>query len=143
MRRVRISLLIFFCVLCLSACTTYKMSSDSLKEQLGKIDKQNVRKVYDFRLGILTALARGRQFNNGLTEIQCYDNHNNPTFLYVNPTTQIRITENNGKRQTFYFDTILSIDDSVVVGNKSHFVNIPGHPVTFDSIAKVELQTRY
>jgi hypothetical protein len=119
------------------------MSSDSLKQQLEKIDKQNVQRVYDFRLGILPALARGRQFYNGITEIQCYDNHNNPVFLYINPTTQIRITENNGKRQTFYFDTVLSIDDSVVVDNKSHFVNIPGHPVAFDSIAKVELQTKY
>lgn len=142
-RRIFYAAGLLLCLILLNSCTTYYMTSDSLKDQLGKIDQQNVQKVYDFRLGILPGLLRGRQFYNGISEIQCLDKYNYPTFVKVNPSTSIRITELNGKHLTLYFDTIFSIKDSVVVGNKSHFINIPGRPIPFDSIAKIQIQSNY
>ncbi len=53
--------------------------------------------------------------------------------------TGVRITKKDGRRKTFYFDTLL-IKDSTINGKKSHFDGLDINPIKLDDIAKIELQ---
>ena len=65
-------------ILFLSSCSTYYMTSGSLKEQLQKIDPNKIDDSYDFRLGLIgVALKGGKNFYNGIDSVKCKDKHGN------------------------------------------------------------------
>jgi hypothetical protein len=51
----------------------------------------------------------------------------------------VKITQNNGKKTTFYFDTLL-LQGSTITGSKTHFLTARIKPIPFANINKIELQ---
>jgi hypothetical protein len=124
----------------MTSCSTYYMSSSSLKEQLQKIDPNKIEDSYDFRLGIIgVALKGGKNFYNGIESIKCTDKNGNDKVVKIQTNTGIRLTDNTGKRQTLYFDSVF-LRDSLVYGSKSHFITLPVTPMNVDNLKKIEIQ---
>ena len=122
--------------LTLSSCTTYHLSTQSLLEQFAGSQKQK-------KITILIAppflFFPGVVDGNDLREITVLDNHEKPHTIPVTRHTDVRITRNNGKKTTFYFNTLL-LKDSTITGNKTHFFKSNIKPVKFADISKIELQ---
>jgi len=119
-------------------CTTYYFTADSLNNQLAQIDTNAVHQVYDFRLGVI-GVSRGKHFYNAIKEIHVTNKSGDKITLNVTPHMAVRITDKNGRHKIVYFDTMF-IKDSLLYGNKSHFINIPIEPFHLKDIAKLELQ---
>jgi hypothetical protein len=120
---------------------TYYMTPESFIKQLSIVTESNLKQHYDFRLGIIPALIRGEQFDNGIGLILCTDKKGDRYRIRVNRSTQIRITKIDKKRQQLYFDTIF-IKNNLVYGNRTHFAKLPIKPIPLEQILKIEFQFR-
>lgn len=118
--------------LCLfTSCTTYYLTTQSLIEQM-----YNTQKEKKITIGVpLVGVVDG----NNLREIKVKDKSDNTIVLPVTHHTSIRITQKNGKRITFYLNTLI-IKDSVITGKKDHFFGINITPIHLRDIEKIELQ---
>ena len=126
--------------LLLTSCSTYYMTSTSLKEQLQKVDPNKIEDSYDFRLGLLgVALKGGKNFYNGIESLKCTDKNGKEKIVKIQTNTGIRLTDNAGKKQTLYFDSVF-LRDSLVYGSKSHFITLPVTPMNIDKLKKIEIQ---
>lgn len=76
---------------------------------------------------------------NSLTEIKVLDKNENECTLPVKRQTSVRITKKDGKRKTFYFDTLL-VQDSIITGKNDHFIGTNINPIKLNTIVKIELQ---
>ena len=98
MKKFHLVLIVFLSIL--SSCSTYYLTSQSLKEQLQNIDPNKINDAYDFRLGLLgVALKGGKNFYNGIENIKCKDKNGKDMLLKVQSQTGIRLTDSSGKRQ--------------------------------------------
>jgi hypothetical protein len=127
-------------MLLLTSCSTYYMTSSSLKEQLQKIDPNKIEDSYDFRLGLVgVALKGGENFYNGIESVKCTDKNGNEKNLKITTNTGIRLTDSTGRKQTLYFDSLF-LRDSLIYGSKSHFITLPVDPMNIDKLEKIEIQ---
>jgi hypothetical protein len=127
-------------MLLLTSCSTYYMTSSSLKEQLQKIDPNKIEDSYDFRLGLVgVALKGGENFYNGIESVKCTDKNGNEKNLKITTNTGIRLTDSTGRKQTLYFDSLF-LRDSLIYGSKSHFITLPVDPMNIDNLEKIEIQ---
>ncbi len=127
-------------IVLLTSCSTYYMTSSSLKEQLQEIDPNKIEDSYDFRLGLVgVALKGGENFYNGIESVKCTDKNGNEKNLKVTTNTGIRLTDSTGKKQTLYFDSLF-LRDSLIYGSKSHFITLPVDPMNIDKLEKIEIQ---
>jgi hypothetical protein len=111
----------------LAGCSSYLVSTSSLSEQLsGNI----VSKGY--------LLATGAVKGNDLKTIKCVDKNGKEKEITVTNRTGVRITKNDNSKTTFYFNTLL-IKDSSIVGSKTHFFNDKIKPIKLSDIRKIEI----
>jgi hypothetical protein len=87
----------------------------------------------------LPLIFPGTVTGNTLQEIKVLDSNGKEQFIPVTNRTSVRITKRDGKRSTFYFDTLI-IQDSTITGKKDHFFGINIKPINLNSIEKIELQ---
>jgi len=127
-------------ILSMTSCNTYYMTSNSLKQQMQKVDPNKISDAYDFRLGLLgVALKGGKNFYNGIDKIKVTDKSGKEFERIVTSRTAIRLTDKKGKRVQLYFDSIF-LRDSLIYGSKSHFITLSVTPMNIDSLAKIEIQ---
>lgn len=122
-------------VILLSACTTYYLTPESLVQQLAQSVPESKTSVIVVFPIIVPFTVKG----NSLKEIIVKDKNWNNVTLPVTNRTSIRITEKNGKRTTFYFNTLI-LKDSIITGKKDHFIGINIKPININNIQKIELQ---
>lgn len=119
----------------LTGCQTYHMTTQSLIEQLAETKKEtkvNMIIAYPFFFpGVVTG--------NDLREIKVLNKYEKECIIPVTHHTGVRITKNDGKRKTFYFDTLI-IEDSTITGKNDHFLGINIKPINLNNIQKIELQ---
>jgi hypothetical protein len=122
-------------VVLLSSCATYHITTQSLVEQFVDVtpEKKNGF-VFVFPLYIPFSVE-----GNSLQQIVVLNKENQPVVLPVDHRTGVRITLKNGKRSTFYFDTLL-LKDSTINGKKDHFFGFNAKPIVLSSIDKIEIQ---
>lgn len=127
-------------MLLMTSCSTYYMTSNSLTEQLQKVDPNKIKDSYDFRLGLIgVALKGGKIFYNGIETIKCTDKKGKEKIIKIQTNTGIRLTDNTGKKQTLYFDSVF-LRDSLIYGSKSHFITLPSTPMNIYNLKKIEVQ---
>jgi hypothetical protein len=123
----------------LSGCATYHISTESLLQQFA--DAHPEKKVMHFFAGssrffiFFSTAVQG----NDLRTIAVLDKNEKAYKLPISNTTSVRITRENGKKVTFYFNTLL-LKDSTITGSKTHFFNAQISPIPFTEIKKIELQ---
>jgi hypothetical protein len=119
----------------LSSCATYHMTTQSLIEQL--TDTQKEKKVT-----VLVAFPIFVPFvvtGNSLQQVKVLDKNGNEFIIPVTNHTGIRVTKKDGKRKTFYFNTLI-IQDSIITGKNDHFIGTNIKPINLNNIEKIELQ---
>jgi len=75
---------------------------------------------------------------NDLKTIKCLDKNGKEKEIIITNRTGVRITKVDNTRKTFYFNTLL-IKDSSIVGSKTHFFNDQIRPIKFSDIIKIEV----
>src|SRR5258705_3546429 len=132
----QIKLLIAAAVLLLNSCTTYYMSTDSLKQQFAGVDSTKLKEVELEGGGIL--MPSGNSYlANPIKTINCTDKEGNPAKLENGPSIEIRFTYGqNNKRTIFYFDQIY-VTDSTVTGVESRFIPSIRKTIPLNSITKI------
>jgi len=78
-------------------------------------------------------------FYNKLDRVIVQDKQGNDLTLPVTDHTGVRITSKSGEHKIVMFDTMF-IKDTLLYGNKSHFINIPIKPFLLRDISKLEIQ---
>ena len=134
-KRFSLITLLTISTLFISGCATYHLTTQSLLEQFA--DSQKEKKV-NFIIAppfMFPGIVNG----NSLREIKVLDSKEQEQIIPVSNHTGIRITKKDGKRNTFYFDTLL-IQDSTITGKKDHFFGMNIKPINLNSIQKIELQ---
>ena len=118
------------CLLLLSGCATYYITTQSLRDQLAgtKMEKKP-------NLLIPVDNIKG----NNLITVNVLDKKEQPYTLKITQRTGVRIKQNNGKKVTFYFNT-LQVTDSTITGSKTHLYNAKIKPVLLRNITSIELQ---
>jgi len=114
--------LIFFSF-ALSGCATYHITPESLRQQLSGGEPSRM------------LLVKG----NGLQKIKVLDKNEHEKDMRVTIHTSVRIFKNDGKKVTFYFNT-LEMNDSAISGSFSSIIKMKVKPVPISEIKKIELQ---
>jgi hypothetical protein len=112
----------------LSGCTVYKISTQSLTDQLRNTSVEGKAYIGD------PESVKG----NNLASLQVVDKNGATTTLPITNRTGIRITKTDNTRTTFYANTVL-LKDSSLVGSKTHFFNAQIHPVPLSEITTIEV----
>ena len=128
--------LIAMSALLLSGCATYHLSTQSLMEQFANTQKEKkitvlIMPPYLFFPGVVDG--------NNLREITVLDKQEQERTFPVTRHMGVRITKQDGKKTTFYFNTLL-LKDSTITGSKTHFFNAKIKPIKFSDINKIQLQ---
>jgi hypothetical protein len=121
--------------LLLSSCATYHISTQSLIEQLA--DTQKEKKVTV--LVVFPLFFPGVVTGNSLREVKVLDKNEKECIIPVTNRTGVRVTKKDGKRKTFYFNTLI-IQDSLITGKNDHFIGVNIKPINLNNIEKIELQ---
>ena len=131
------TLILLFSViaLTLTGCATYTISTPSLLEQFANAGTER-KVVYTYTPPFFFS---GSVNGNDLRTIKAMDKNNKEHEFRVTNHTGVRITRNDGKKTTFYFNTLL-IKDSTIAGSKTHFFNAQIKPIKLNDIAKIQLQ---
>jgi len=122
-------------LLLMTSCSTYYLTTDSLKKQFNGIDSTNLRPVV-----VRGPIAKQYKYlANPIDTIECVDSKGNLVKLINKPSIEMRVTEKNGKRTIFYFDRIF-LTDSTLVGVRSRFISSIRASIKLREIKKIEVQ---
>ena len=121
------NLLAFVSLTFLTSCVSYMISISSLSQQL---TGDTVSKGY--------LLAKDAVQGNDLKTIKCVGKNGKEKEITITNRTAVRITKTDNSSTTFYFNTLL-IKDSSIVGSKTHFFNGKVKPIKFSEISKIEI----
>jgi hypothetical protein len=112
----------------ISSCKMYYMPVGSFLEQVPSLETANLKPV-------TTQDPLGHKHIYSvypIDSIKCFDKDGTPYKLKNGPSIEIRFTDVNGKRSTFYFDRTWVIRDSVV-GVESRIISMKKTiPVTIE-----------
>jgi len=111
----------------LTSCASHMISTSALADQL---NGDAVSKGY--------LLAKDAVKGNDLKTVKCVDKNGKEKDITVTNRTGVRITKTDNSKTTFYFNTLL-IKDSSIVGSKTHFFNDKIKPIKFSDISKIEI----
>lgn len=107
----------------LISCKTYTIPPENFKKQLSKVENQHKKTIYQAY---------------DLDNLVVYDNKGNATTLPNSPAIEMRVTQKNGKKNAFFFDTVF-IENDTLKGEKSRILGLMNR-VPFDQITKIEVQ---
>ncbi len=125
---------LFMMFLGFTNCKTYYISVDSFKEQFKGIDSTRLQIVKT--RGPAGDIAE--YLANPIEYIKCVDKNNNPAQLKSSPSIEIRFTEQNNKKTTFYFDRVF-LQDTLIMGYKSRFVYYK-KSISINNVKLIEVQ---
>jgi hypothetical protein len=124
-------LIIFFF---LSSCKTYYIPVESFRAQFDKVNPKTLQ-VTTTRgpLGGLYVYPA-----NQIKYIECVDKERHPYLLQNSPSIEIRFTDKNNKRTTFYFDG-LYLSDTLIIGDRSRFIRAQ-KAISLNNLKLIEIQ---
>jgi len=116
--------------------TTYTITPNSFKEQFDGINLESFKivKVRNPMNEFSPLVYKANQ----LKKIIVVDENTHRFILDNSPKLETRFTLKDGKKTTFYFDTI-ALENGFLIGEKSRMLPITGK-VEFDAVEKIEIQ---
>ena len=122
-------------MLVLGSCQTYEIGLESFKVQMAEAtfsrQKDSVTHSWD-----------SIQYLHNSVDMLFVENKNGEKlFVDIHPELQIRTTLKNGTRHSFYFDTILIIDDTLQGGKSRVFTGLRKE-IPIADISRVEIQRK-
>lgn len=129
--KISITIVLFLYALFFSSCATYTVSREVLYATIH--DAKHI--TIDNRVGGIKTYS---YVSNGAASIKCISKHGDTVTVMNSPSIEMRITDTNGSRHNFYFDTAL-FEDSVLTGYNSRFLGTR-KSLPYGAIKKVEIQ---
>ncbi|HEY9045642.1 MAG TPA: hypothetical protein VIN08_07085 [Ohtaekwangia sp.] len=132
---VKIEIIPCLSLLVLTSCTSYYLTTESLKSQFNGADSTDL-------IPVIVRGPVGEQYNylaNSISIIKCIDRNGNAIQLENSPSIEMRVTEKNDKRTIFYFDRVF-VNDSILYGVQSRFVSSIRRTIKLKDIKKIEIQ---
>ncbi len=136
MSKLFISISLVLVWLSLTGCATYHLSTQSLLEQFANTQKEKKLLIF---IAPPFFVYPGVVEGNNLRTITVLDKNEHEHTIPLTRSTGVRITKKDGKKTTFYFNTLL-LKDSTITGSKTHFFTARIRPIYFADIAKIQLQ---
>jgi hypothetical protein len=116
--------------------TTYTITPESFKQQFDGVTLESFKEVKVRNpMNEYSPLVYKA---NQLKKIIVVDKNTHRVILDNSPKLETRFTLKDGKRITFYFDTI-ALENGFLIGEKSRMFPIAGK-VEFDAVEKIEIQ---
>lgn len=134
MTRTLLLIKTFILTILLYSCKNYYIPKDSFIKQFADIDSTKLRTVVVS--GPMGATLTYKA--NPINKIKCVDKKGNDAELNNGPAIETRIAINDKKRVVFYFDRVI-LQDSVVYGVQSRFINMRTS-IPVKDITKIEVQ---
>ncbi len=119
-----------------SSCATYVIPLNSFQEQMSNDKIENRKEVKINNPLLLNNIAYKA---NNIEYIKVVDKNGNDHSLRNSPSIEMRITQKDGKKTIFYFDTV-TLQNRIISGSKSRFVQSIVKDIPIDSITKIEIQ---
>ena len=113
------------------SCATYTMMPEQLYSQVNNSERTKIG-ISSYNRII------GYYISNGIKQVECTDRHGLAVSFPNSPKVEMRITDVNGKRHNFYFDTFI-LDDSTFTGLNSRILGTT-RSIKFSDIKKIEIQ---
>ena len=132
---MNVKLYFFACIIAIifSACKTYYIPVESFKQQFNGLDTTK-------RVTMKTPYGNRVSYNTyPIDVVKCIDKTGSQMVLKSAPSLEIRFTDNQNKRKTFYFDLIY-IDGDKVTGVESRFMPWIKATVLLSNIKTIEIQ---
>lgn len=128
-------LVIAFLILVIS-CKSYTIPINSFKEQLIEANSSTIKDAT-----INNPLLSGTitYATNNLEGIIVINKSGARTYLKNSPSLEMRVTHKNNKKYHMYFDTVI-IEDGLLKGARSRFIQGLNRQIPIDSILKIEVQ---
>jgi hypothetical protein len=124
---------VFISVL-LGSCTTYLIPVESFNEQFSGMKESEMKEVVvKGPVGEQTTYKTFPQ-----DSVDCIDKNGRRVRLEKAPSLEIRFTDSNNKKTTFYFDRIF-VTNSSVKGTYSRILSLD-KTISLSNIKKIELQ---
>jgi len=128
------ALSIILLTIILSSCKTYNIPVGSFLEQVPSLETVNLRPVT-----MKDPWGHTQTYSvYPIDSIKCFDKDGTPYKLKNGPSIEIRFTDVNGKRSTFYFDRTWVVRDSVI-GLESRFLSLK-RTIAVSTIKTIEVQ---
>jgi hypothetical protein len=121
-------------VMLLCSCSTYHITTKSLVEQLAKTTEEDKKTLLIAFPVFIPFTVTG----NSIQMITVFDKNEQKVVLPVTFKTGVRISKKNGKRKTFYLNTLL-IKDSLLTGKNDHFIGVAIKPINLNDVDKIEI----
>ena len=129
-------LVFVFMVGLMFSCKTYTIPVDSFREQMISAASDGVKEV---EINNPLFFNNIQYVSNNIKQILVLDKNGIEAVLENSPSIEMRVTHNNGKRYHFYFDTVI-LENNVLKGGRSRFVQRLTREIPMDSIVKIEVQ---
>ncbi len=129
----------FFAVISLTlilSCKTYTIPVDSFLEQMKKANSENTK---DVEINNPLTFGKIKYSSNNIDRIIVSDKTGLEMYLNNSPALEMRVTHKNGKKFIIYFDTAI-IENNILKGGRSRFVQGLNREIPMDSIVKIEIQ---
>lgn len=123
-------------LLLMISCKTYTVEPENFKKQIFENNSNDLRDV-----AIENPIVRFSKIKykaNSLKYLNVYDKKGSLSFMKNAPSVEMRITNKNGKRKTFYLDTV-TLENDTLKGEKSRILRLKDK-VPFNEIVKIEVQ---
>jgi hypothetical protein len=118
----------------ISSCKTYYIPVDSFKQQFAVWDTSKFKQVKT--QGPMGDVIKYKIYP--IDVIKCVDKDGNQVGLTNSPALEIRFTDINNKRTTFYFDRIFVKGDSIQ-GSQSRFIFLI-KTIPLNTVKLIEIQ---
>ncbi|EHQ24934.1 hypothetical protein [Mucilaginibacter paludis] len=118
----------------ISSCKMYYIPVESFKQQFAVWDTSKFKQVKT--QGPMGDVVKYKTYP--IDAVKCVDKDGNPVLLKNSPALEIRFTDVNNKRTTFYFDRIFVKGDSIQGSQSRFFFVIKTIPLS--TVKLIEIQ---
>lgn len=136
MKRLKNSLLAFGTLLLIISCKTYTIPVESFREQMIGETFENMKSV---QVNNPLFYSNIKYNSNNIKRIIVTDKDGKRTYLENSPSIEMRVTQLNGKKYTFYFDTVI-LENDTLKGGRARLVQGFMREISMDNIVKIEVQ---
>lgn len=136
MKRLKNSLLVIGTLVLIISCKTYSIPVESFREQMIGETSESIKKV---QIKNPLFYSDIKYNSNNIKRIIVTDKDGKRTYLDNSPSIEMRVTQVNGKRYNFYFDTVI-LENDTLKGGRSRFAKVLDRQIPMDSIVRIEVQ---
>ena len=123
-------------LLLIISCKTYTIPADSFRSQMINANSENMKVVE-----INNPLTFGKitYSSNNIKSLVVIDKNGNEFIKENKPSIEMRVTDKNGKKYHFYFDTVI-LENDTLKGGRSRFMKNLTREIPMNNIVKIEVQ---